>query len=107
MLSISGPSAESDVRTPRINKDAGRDHWSKVGGALLAGGGMCHGQVIGSTTRLGEEPRSRPVHFREVFATLYQRLGIDVERTRFTDLSGRPQSLVGDHQPMQELIGNV
>ena len=94
-------------RTPRINKDAGRDHWAKVGGALLAGGGLRHGQVIGSTTRLGEEPRTRPVHFREVFATLYHRLGIDVERTRFTDLSGRPQSLVGDHQPMQELIGNV
>jgi len=92
-------------RTPRINKDAGRDHWAKVGGALLAGGGLRHGQVVGSTTRLGEEPRTRPVHFREVFATLYHRLGIDAERTRFTDLSGRPQFLVGDHRPMQELIG--
>ncbi len=94
-------------RTPRINKDAGRDHWAKVGGALLAGGGLHHGQVIGSTTRLGEEPRTRPVHFREVFATLYQRLGIDAERTRFPDLSGRPQSLVGDHQPIPELIGSA
>jgi len=94
-------------RTPRINKDAGRDHWAKVGGALLAGGGLRHGQVVGSTTRLGEEPRTRPVHFREVFATLYHRLGIDAERTRFTDLSGRPQFLVGDHRPMQELIGSA
>jgi hypothetical protein len=94
-------------RTPRINKNAGRDHWAKVGGALLAGGGLRHGQVVGATTRLGEEPRSRPVHFREVFATLYHRLGIDAERTRFTDRSGRPQSLVGDHRPMQELIGSA
>ncbi|MGE3818429.1 MAG: DUF1501 domain-containing protein [Isosphaeraceae bacterium] len=92
-------------RTPKINKDAGRDHWAKVGGALLAGGGLRHGQVIGSTTRLGEEPRTRPVHFREVFASLYQRLGIDTEHTRFNDLSGRPHSLVGHHRPMPELLG--
>jgi hypothetical protein len=52
---------------------------------------------------MGEEPRTRPVHFREVLATLYHRLGVDLERTRFTDLSGRPHSLVGDHRPMPEL----
>ena len=63
------------------------------------------GQVLGSTTRWGEEPRTRPVHFRDVFATLYQRLGIDVAEV--TDLAGRPQYLVGDHRPLPELIGNV
>jgi hypothetical protein len=63
--------------------------------------------VVGSTTRLGEEPRTRPVHFREVFATLYHRLGIDAEQARFTDLAGRPQSLVGDHRPMPELIASA
>ncbi len=94
-------------RTPRINKDAGRDHWAKVGGALVAGGGLRHGQVIGATTRQGEEPRTRPVHFREVFATFYERLGIDPEHTRFNDLSGRPQFLVGEHKPMPELLGNA
>ena len=57
-------------RTPKINQTAGRDHWPQVAGALLAGGGMRCGQVLGSTTRWGEEPRSRPVHFRDVFATL-------------------------------------
>lgn len=92
-------------RTPKINKNAGRDHWPRVGGALLAGGGLRCGQVIGSTSRWGEEPRSRPVHFREVFATLYQRLGIDVATTQFVDLAGRPQYLVGGHRPMPELIG--
>jgi hypothetical protein len=92
-------------RTPRINGNGGRDHWSKVASALVAGGGMRCGQVIGSTTRWGEEPRSRPVHFRDIFATLYQRLGIDVAATQFTDLSGRPQYLVGDHRPLPELVG--
>ncbi|MDB5386523.1 MAG: hypothetical protein JWM11_2169 [Planctomycetaceae bacterium] len=91
-------------RSPKINQNAGRDHWPSVAGALLAGGGMQTGQVIGSSTRWGEVPLSRPVHFREVFATLYQRLGIDVATTQFNDLSGRPQYLVGDHRPMPELI---
>jgi hypothetical protein len=92
-------------RTPRINKNAGRDHWPRVCSALVAGGGMRCGQVLGSTTRWGEEPRNRPIHFRDVFATLYQRLGIDVATTQFTDLSGRPQYLVGDHRPVPELVG--
>ena len=92
-------------RTPRINRNGGRDHWPKVASALLAGGGMRCGQVLGSTTRWGEEPRSQPVHFRDVFATLYERLGIDVATTQFTDLTGRPQYLVGNHRPLAELIG--
>jgi Protein of unknown function (DUF1501) len=92
-------------RTPKINKNAGRDHWPRVGGALVAGGGLRCGQVLGSTTRWGEEPRTRPVHFRDVFATLYHRLGIDVATTQFTDLTGRPQYLVGDHRALPELLG--
>jgi hypothetical protein len=75
-----------------------------VAGALLAGGGLRCGQVIGSTTRWGENPKDRPVHFRDVFATLYQRLGIDVATTQFTDLAGRPQYLVGEHRPLPELL---
>ncbi|HXX95373.1 MAG TPA: DUF1501 domain-containing protein, partial [Planctomycetota bacterium] len=73
-------------RTPMINKDAGRDHWPRVSCALLAGGGMKTGQVIGSTVRDGGEPADRPVHFQEVFATLYHNLGIDVEAAQVTDL---------------------
>jgi hypothetical protein len=92
-------------RTPKINQNAGRDHWPNVAGALLSGGGLRCGQVLGSSTRWGEEPRTRPVHFRDVFATLYQRLGIDVATAQFTDLAGRPQYLVGDHRPLSELIG--
>ncbi len=92
-------------RTPRINGNGGRDHWPKVMSALVAGGGLRTGQVLGSTSRWGEEPRTRPVHFRDVFATLYQRLGIDIATTQFTDLSGRPQYLVGEHRVVAELIG--
>ncbi|MBU6399295.1 MAG: DUF1501 domain-containing protein [Verrucomicrobia bacterium] len=93
-------------RTPTINKDAGRDHWPKTSCALLAGGGMQTGQVIGATDRLGGEPVERPVAFGEVFATLYHNLGIDVSKTTITDLTGRPQYLVDDGcQPMKELVG--
>ncbi len=92
-------------RSPKINQNAGRDHWPSVAGALLAGGGMRCGQVLGSSNRLGEVPLTRPIHFRDVFATLYHQLGIDVAATQFTDLAGRPQYLVGDHRPLPELIG--
>jgi hypothetical protein len=91
-------------RTPKINANAGRDHWPNVCSALVAGGGLRCGQVIGSTTRWGEQPQTRPVHFREVFATLYERLGIDVATTQFTDLAGRPQYLVGEHRSLPELL---
>ena len=64
------------------------------------------GQVIGATNRLGEHATDRPVHFQEVFATLYHNLGIDVNRATVNDLSGRPHYLV-DHtqyQPLREVI---
>lgn len=92
-------------RTPRINKDGGRDHWPNVSCAVLAGGGMRTGQVIGATDRLGGEAVSRPVTFQEVFATLYHNLGIDANAVTVPDLTGRPQYLVDDNaQPMRELI---
>ena len=81
-------------RTPKINKDAGRDHWPQVSCALLAGGGMRTGQVIGATNRLGEHATDRPVHVQEVLATLYHNLGIDTQTTTIVDASGRPQYLV-------------
>ncbi len=92
-------------RTPVINKNGGRDHWPQVGCAMLAGGGMKTGQVIGATNRLGEFPKERPVHFQEVFATLYQNLGIDVSRTTIPDVGGRPQFLVDPiYPPLPELV---
>jgi hypothetical protein len=81
-------------RTPRINKGAGRDHWPQVSCALLAGGGMKTGQVIGATNRLGEYASNRPVTFGEIFATLYRNLGINPETTTITDPTGRPQHVI-------------
>jgi uncharacterized protein (DUF1501 family) len=68
-------------RTPKVNKNAGRDHWPEVGPALLAGGGLKGGQVIGATDRHGGRVASRPVSYQDVFATLYTTLGIDPSAT--------------------------
>ena len=88
-------------RSPRINNkggEGGRDHWPNVSCAMLAGGGMRTGQVIGSTNRLAEEAKDRPVHFQDVFATLYHNLGIDVRKVKLPDLTGRPQYLIDNSQ---------
>jgi hypothetical protein len=90
-------------RTPRVNKDAGRDHWPQVSCALLAGGGMKTGQAIGATNRLGEFAKERPVHFQEIFATLYHNLGIDPLATVLKDPTGRPQHLV-EYPAVPELV---
>jgi hypothetical protein len=92
-------------RTPRINKSNSRDHWPQVSFALLAGGGMRTGQVIGATNRLGEHAADRPVSFQEVWATLYHNVGIDVANTRVFDVAGRPQYLVDPGvEAIRELI---
>jgi uncharacterized protein (DUF1501 family) len=90
-------------RTPRVNRQGGRDHWPQVSCALLAGGGMRTGQVIGSTNRLGEHAQERPVHVQEVLATLYHNLGVDPASTTLVDPSGRPQYLV-TRAPIREVI---
>lgn len=92
-------------RTPKISAQVGRDHWPRVNCALMAGGGMQTGQVIGATDRLGGEAVSRPVTFPEVYATLYHNLGINVQTTTIADLNGRPQYLIeGQANPLPELI---
>ncbi len=90
-------------RTPQINPQAGRDHWTKVSCCFLAGGGIRAGQAIGATNRLGEEATERPVHMQEITATLYHNLGINTASTALVDPTGRPQYLV-DHEPISELI---
>ncbi|MBI4603935.1 MAG: DUF1501 domain-containing protein [Planctomycetes bacterium] len=94
-------------RTPRINKNGGRDHWPKVSSALVAGGGMRVGQAIGATSRLGDEAADRPVHYQNVLATLYHNLGIDPKATRVTgQVFGRtePMPLLDKAEPIGELI---
>jgi hypothetical protein len=91
-------------RTPRINNNAGRDHWAPVSCAFLAGGGMRCGQAIGATNRLGEYAVARPVYQGEILATLYRNLGLDPAHHFVTDPTGRPQHLA-DRAPMRELVG--
>lgn len=92
-------------RTPKISAQVGRDHWPQVNCALLAGGGMKTGQVIGATDRIGGEAVSRPVEFGEIYATLFHNLGISAAQTTIQDLHGRPQYLVeGNVRPLPELV---
>jgi uncharacterized protein (DUF1501 family) len=91
-------------RTPKISAQVGRDHWPQVNMALLAGGGMKTGQVIGSTDRIAAEAASRPVTWGELYATLYRNLGIDTKVMTVNDLTARPQYLVEDEAaPLREV----
>ncbi|MDG2381511.1 MAG: DUF1501 domain-containing protein [Pirellulaceae bacterium] len=76
-------------RTPRINKNAGRDHWPQAQSILFAGGGFRHGQVIGSTNSKAEHPTSRPISPADFNAIIYHSLGLRPENT-IRDRSGRP-----------------
>jgi hypothetical protein len=91
-------------RTPRVDpKTGGRHHWPAVGPALLAGGGMKGGQVIGATDRHAATVLSRPVRYQDVFATLYRNLGIKAAATTLTDPNGRPQHLLDAGEPIREV----
>ena len=93
-------------RTPRISMagGGGRDHWPRAAFFFLAGGGMRHGQVVGETNRLGEEPKDRPVRLQHVFHTVYHKLGIDTNAITLTDPNGRPQYVVDHRQLISELV---
>lgn len=91
-------------RTPKINSnDAGRDHWSPVMSAMVAGGGLKMGQVIGASSARGEYPKDRPYKVPHLLATLYHAMGIDPSLT-FTNGSGRPMYILDDRTTVHELI---
>jgi hypothetical protein len=90
-------------RTPLINRDAGRDHWAPVNCALLAGGGMPTGQVVGATDRIGGQAGARAVHYRDILATMYHNLGID-PHSSIRDQLDRPVTILPeDARPVAEL----
>jgi uncharacterized protein (DUF1501 family) len=92
-------------RTPKISDQVGRDHWPQVNCALMFGGGLRHGQVIGATDRIAGEAIARPVTFGEIYATLYRHLGIEATSTTLIDHTGRPQFVVQDNVgPLRELV---
>jgi hypothetical protein len=90
-------------RTPKVNGQAGRDHWPAVMSALIAGGGLKMGQAIGASTSRGERPKDRPLSAQRVLATLYRVMGIDPSMT-FLNASGRPMHLLDDREPIAELL---
>lgn len=91
-------------RTPKVNSSGGRDHWPRISPCLLAGGRLRAGQVIGETDRLGGEPRSRPVSYKDIFCTLYRHLGIDARQVTINDPQGRPQYLLDEGVIPAELV---
>lgn len=90
-------------RTPRINNKSGRDHWSRAWSVMTAGGGLTSGQVLGSTTRDGSDPATRPVPLNDLLATVYHQLGIDPDLT-FEDELGRPVRVQPESSPVTELL---
>ncbi len=90
-------------RTPRINKDAGRDHWPQAQSILFAGGGYRHGQVVGSTNDKAEHPTSRPIGPNDFSAIVYHALGLEPHDT-ITNLSGRPVHLLESGEVPPELL---
>ena len=91
-------------RTPKINAKGGRDHWPRVAMAMMAGGGMQVGQVLGATDRYAGEAIAQPVHYQDIIATLYHQLGINPNTTTIQDPTGRPQYLVEQGQPIEALV---
>lgn len=91
-------------RTPKINNsDGGRDHWAPVMSALVAGGGLRMGQVIGSTTARAEVPKDGRYTVPQVLSTLYHALGVDPAQT-FLNNNGRPMHILDDRVPVRELL---
>lgn len=90
-------------RTPKINKDAGRDHHASVFSSLIAGGGIKGGTVIGSSDEDGYKPKDRPVEVPDIHATVCHVLGIDPNKEVATPLQ-RPLKLVDGGTPVSELI---
>jgi hypothetical protein len=91
-------------RTPLVNGNAGRDHWTSAYSVFIAGGGLTRGQVLGSTTRDGSSPSQRPVTVHEILATAYERLGVDPHS--FVDApEGRPVPILPEGVSIPELLG--
>lgn len=93
-------------RTPSIGTQGssdGRDHWPEVMSMALAGGGLRHGQVIGATDRQGGSIAERPVTPGDLAATIYRHFGVPLDTT-YTDVKGRPRSVVEGGRPIAELF---
>lgn len=89
-------------RAPRISRGDGRDHWPEAGAALVFGGGLKTGQVIGETDAHGGQSKGKPYTPSNVLSTLYRHLGID-PLTTIADYNRRPMHVLDDREPVREL----
>ena len=90
-------------RTPKVNKDAGRDHWGHAASLVFAGGGIVPGRVIGSTDDQGSYVTDRPIGPADVAATIYRAVGVDPTRHLVTP-ENRPVAILDDGVPVSELL---
>lgn len=90
-------------RTPRVNAQAGRDHWSQAQSVLFAGGGIRPGRVIGATDRQAAYPTSDPVSVADLLRTIFHLMGVDCDKTYHTPL-GRPVPIVSGGRIVRELL---
>jgi len=90
-------------RTPGINAQAGRDHWSMAQSILFAGGGVKPGQVIGATDKKASAPTSDPVSVEDILRTMFQQLGVDTTKIYYTPL-GRPVPIVDGGRVIPGLV---
>lgn len=90
-------------RTPKINKDAGRDHWSNAMSVLMAGAGIPGGTIVGATDRAGYSAVDRVLSPENFVSTVYLKLGINPDQILYTP-QGRPAHLVSDPTPIRELM---
>lgn len=90
-------------RTPRVNKNAGRDHWAPLSTLALAGGGLKMGRVVGESNANVEVPKSAPISPQDLMATVFGVLGID-PKLQFTNLAGRPVYLLEEGTAIRELV---
>ena len=87
-------------RTPKVNENAGRDHWARVYSQVLAGGGITRGQIYGASNATASEPDRDPVTVEDFLATVYHQLGINSE-DRLLAPGGRPIDIVRDGKVVQ------
>jgi hypothetical protein len=90
-------------RTPRVNNQAGRDHWSQAQSVLFAGGGVKPGQVLGATDKQAAFPTADPVSVEDILRTVFHLMGIDTTKTYYTPL-GRPVPIVNGGRIISDLV---
>ncbi len=90
-------------RTPKVNRNAGRDHWAPLSTLALAGGGLKTGQVVGQSAPKADVPQSTPIRPQDLMATVFHVLGIPRD-TQFMSNSGRPVYMIESGQPIAELV---